>query len=309
MAATVAMLALTAAPAAQADGLQAGQWKVITKPQLTASPGRRCRTSLSLRHRRERPGKDLQSGQPHHQLDLRADRARVSPQRLKWRLQCTGQIDMDVAGEFVFDNPEHYTATVTARSSMMGRVMNSIALSPDSTARARGRVPVTVYEFRRLSTSSHTAPQVINVVMAGPCPGHPRLACCSKQDVDARNKCGHDELGFAILRHSPLNEKPHRAGAPGGLRCELGQCRGAAPTASRSARQQHSVDHVDHAVRLHYVLDGDLGAVALGVGIQIWSPLIATVRSSPSTVLSMALPPLFSTISIRSLAVMRPGTT
>jgi hypothetical protein len=40
----------------------------------------------------------------------------VSPQRLKWRLQCTGQIDMDVAGEFAFDSPEHYSATITARS-------------------------------------------------------------------------------------------------------------------------------------------------------------------------------------------------
>src|SRR6516165_7714802 len=52
-----------------------------------------------------------------------------TPQRLKWRLQCTGQIDMDVAGEFTFDSPEHYTATVTARSFMLGRLMQSVRTS------------------------------------------------------------------------------------------------------------------------------------------------------------------------------------
>ena len=34
----------------------------------------------------------------------------LTPQRLKWRLQCSGQIDMDVQGEFNFDSPEHYVA-------------------------------------------------------------------------------------------------------------------------------------------------------------------------------------------------------
>src|SRR6266446_5503259 len=52
-----------------------------------------------------------------------------TPQRLKWRLQCTGQIDMDVAGEFMFDSPEHYTAVITARSFMLGRLMQSIRTS------------------------------------------------------------------------------------------------------------------------------------------------------------------------------------
>src|SRR6476646_7348702 len=33
----------------------------------------------------------------------------------------------------------------------------------------------------------------------------------------------------------------------------------------RSAMHQHGVDHMDDAVRLHHVLDGDLGGIALGV--------------------------------------------
>ncbi len=56
----------------------------------------------------------------------------LTPQRLKWRLQCTGQIDMDVAGEFIFVTPEHYTAIVTARSFMLGRLMQSVRTSIDA---------------------------------------------------------------------------------------------------------------------------------------------------------------------------------
>jgi hypothetical protein len=40
--------------------------------------------------------------------------------------QCTGQID---TGEFTFDSPEHYAATITARSFMQGRLMQSVRTS------------------------------------------------------------------------------------------------------------------------------------------------------------------------------------
>ena len=50
-----------------------------------------------------------------------------TPQRLKWRLQCRGQLDMDVAGEFVFERRDRYTATVVASSSMLGKLMQEDA--------------------------------------------------------------------------------------------------------------------------------------------------------------------------------------
>ena len=49
-----------------------------------------------------------------------------TPQRLKWRLQCRGQLDMDVAGEFVFERPDRYTATIVAVSSMLGKTMQEV---------------------------------------------------------------------------------------------------------------------------------------------------------------------------------------
>jgi hypothetical protein len=50
----------------------------------------------------------------------------VTGQKLKWRLQCKGQIDMDVAGEFNFDSPSHYTATVITKGWMGGMLTNDV---------------------------------------------------------------------------------------------------------------------------------------------------------------------------------------
>ena len=125
--ASTAALVLTTILAAQAEGLQAGQWKVITKPQNNGIAGPqmenlRCLTPDDV--------KDLDRTFSPVSRTTNSSCERTehesSSQRLKWRLQCTGQLDMDVAGEFVFDSPEHYTAIVTARSSMLGRVLNDV---------------------------------------------------------------------------------------------------------------------------------------------------------------------------------------
>jgi hypothetical protein len=122
-----AALLLAWAPAAGADGLQAGLWRVINKPMNNGVAGppmqnMRCLTADDV--------KDLDRTFSPVSRTTNSTCEQVehesTPQRLKWRLQCTGQIDMDVAGEFVFDRPDHYTATVTARSSMLGRVMNDV---------------------------------------------------------------------------------------------------------------------------------------------------------------------------------------
>ena len=47
-------------------------------------------------------------------------------ERLKWRLQCKGQLDMDVAGNFNFDSPAHYTATVVSKGRMAGALISDV---------------------------------------------------------------------------------------------------------------------------------------------------------------------------------------
>jgi hypothetical protein len=45
---------------------------------------------------------------------------------LTWRLQCRGQLDADVAGNFSFDSPRHYTATVTSQGRMAGALISDV---------------------------------------------------------------------------------------------------------------------------------------------------------------------------------------
>ncbi|MEA2914830.1 MAG: hypothetical protein QOJ15_6911 [Bradyrhizobium sp.] len=50
----------------------------------------------------------------------------ASGRRLKWRLQCKGQLDMDVSGDFNFDSPVHYTATISTKGWMAGSLMSDV---------------------------------------------------------------------------------------------------------------------------------------------------------------------------------------
>lgn len=118
--------ALVLTVGAHTDGLQAGLWRVTSKPELNGVP--------------QPPGQSMRCLTPEEVADLdktfsavsrttnsTCERVEheVSPQRLKWRLVCKGQLDMNVAGEFVFDTPEHYTGTIIGSATMMGRLMQA----------------------------------------------------------------------------------------------------------------------------------------------------------------------------------------
>jgi uncharacterized protein DUF3617 len=125
-----ALLMLASAEHAGADGLRAGQWKTVQSPEINgvAGPtqqGTRCLTLEAV------ADLDKTFSPVSRTTNSTCEQVEheVSPQRLKWRLQCRGQIEMDVAGEFTFDSPEHYSATITARSSMQGRLMQEVRTS------------------------------------------------------------------------------------------------------------------------------------------------------------------------------------
>jgi hypothetical protein len=126
----ILVLFLGAAQTAAADGLRAGQWRTVNSPEIDGVAGpvqqtMRCLTPEAVA--------DLDKTFSPISRTTNSTCERVehesTPQRLKWRLQCTGQIDMEVAGEFTFDSPEHYTAVITARSFMLGRLMQSVRTS------------------------------------------------------------------------------------------------------------------------------------------------------------------------------------
>jgi hypothetical protein len=117
---------LTLASQAHADGLQAGRWKVTSTPQLAGGPSP---PQVTLRCLSADDVADLgKTFTPEHRA-VNADCEQVEHEltatRLRWRLKCTGQLTMDVAGTFEFDTPQHYTAVVTSQASIAGQTMNS----------------------------------------------------------------------------------------------------------------------------------------------------------------------------------------
>jgi hypothetical protein len=109
---------------APADGLQAGLWSVRQAPVINDMTGPiqqnlRCLTAEAVA--------DLDKTFSPVSRTTNSACEQVehesTPQKLKWRMQCTGQLNMDVAGEFVFETPQRYTATVTTEATMAGQLM------------------------------------------------------------------------------------------------------------------------------------------------------------------------------------------
>ena len=107
---------------AHAEGIQAGSWKVVTRAEVNGVNGpdqetMRCLTPEDVANL------DVTFSPNSRTTNSTCEEAEheVKSARLKWRLKCTGQLDMDVAGEFIFDAPDHYTAIITTQASMMGK--------------------------------------------------------------------------------------------------------------------------------------------------------------------------------------------
>src|SRR5258707_6611537 len=119
-------LVLLCTPSARADGLQPGLWRALSRPVIEGVAGReqqstRCLTPADVADLDKTfspVGRTVNSTCEMVEHEL-------TPRRLKWHLQCTGQLDMDLTGEFLFDAPEHYSATVTTASSMLGQKLQA----------------------------------------------------------------------------------------------------------------------------------------------------------------------------------------
>ena len=101
--------------------VKAGLWRAIQTPTLNGIAGPPRETMRCLR---EADVNDLdRTFSPVYGTTNSACEQvehEFTPQRLKWRLQCRGQLDMDVAGEFVFERRDRYTATIVASSPCSG---------------------------------------------------------------------------------------------------------------------------------------------------------------------------------------------
>lgn len=120
----VAFLAMTAP--ASADSLQPGFWKVTSTPEVNGAP---APPQVKMRCMSPEETADLDTTFSPEARTINSSCERVEHEltaaSLKWRLQCTGQMAMDVAGAFTFESPQRYIAEVRTRMSMPGQTVAS----------------------------------------------------------------------------------------------------------------------------------------------------------------------------------------
>ena len=113
--ALMAAVALLASPAA-ADGIQPGLWKITT---VVVNNGVRAPPQTSARCLTAEQANDLAAtfSPRFGGVNTQCQRTQYekTEQKLKWRLECRGQINMDSAGEFTFFSSLRYTATIATK--------------------------------------------------------------------------------------------------------------------------------------------------------------------------------------------------
>lgn len=120
-----AAFAALASPAS-AEGLQPGYWKVVSTPEVNGAPAApqekmRCMTPA------ETADLDKTFSPEARTINSSCERVEhaASASSLTWRLKCTGQMSMDIAGAFKFETPQRYVAEVRTQMSMPGQSVAS----------------------------------------------------------------------------------------------------------------------------------------------------------------------------------------
>ena len=107
-----------------ADGIEPGLWQVISRIQTGGVIGPPHESSKCLT---PQDVGDLATTFSPVSRTINSTCAPIerslSGSHLTWRLTCRGQLDMELTGEFNFDGPRHYTATVQSKAAMAGMPM------------------------------------------------------------------------------------------------------------------------------------------------------------------------------------------
>lgn len=124
-----ALLCVVLAQSASAEALEHGRWRILTttlsgppSPPMVAT---RCLTPQDV------ADPDKTFGPQVSTVNSQCQRTEFKrePSGLSWRLQCKGQIDMDLAGQFIFDSTTRYSALIVTKATMLGRIVKSEMVS------------------------------------------------------------------------------------------------------------------------------------------------------------------------------------
>ncbi len=125
----VVLLPFMAVHPASAQGLEPGRWRVLTTtlsgPPAPPMVATRCLTPDDVAD----IGKTF--GPQASTVNSECERAefKLDPSGLTWRLQCKGQVDMDVAGQFIFESPARYSAFIVTKATMLDRIVQETMVS------------------------------------------------------------------------------------------------------------------------------------------------------------------------------------
>jgi len=112
-----------AASLAAAEGIEPGLWKITTRTESggVSGPPRQNSKCLTPEQTSDLPTTFSPVGRTINSECAPIERS-FTGGKLTWRLVCKGQLDMELTGEFNFDSPHHYTATVQTKAAMAGMV-------------------------------------------------------------------------------------------------------------------------------------------------------------------------------------------
>jgi Protein of unknown function (DUF3617) len=123
-AALLAVVFALAVSVACAGDIEAGLWKIISRTETGGVIGPPHESSKCLTAEQVHDLPTTFSPIPHTINSNCAPIERsFTGERLTWRLVCKGQLDMELTGEFIFDSPHHYTATMRTKAAMVGQTM------------------------------------------------------------------------------------------------------------------------------------------------------------------------------------------
>jgi Protein of unknown function (DUF3617) len=112
------------ASVAFAQEIAAGLWKITSRTETGGVIGPPHETSRCLTAEQVRDLVNTFSPQSRTENSVCAPIERnFTGQKLTWRLVCKGQLDMELTGEFNFDDLHHYTATTQTKAAMAGMTM------------------------------------------------------------------------------------------------------------------------------------------------------------------------------------------
>jgi Protein of unknown function (DUF3617) len=126
----VALFACVGASSAAADGIAAGEWKLTETMVMNGN-----KTPTQTRTRclsAEQAGDTAATFSPEYRtVNSGCERVefKSTATELRWRMKCTGQMNMDVSGEFTFDTPKHYSAKIVSKGAMGGQELVNTSVS------------------------------------------------------------------------------------------------------------------------------------------------------------------------------------